>query len=133
MAKKDDPRYEIEVYLADGQSVKEQFTEAEARELMTSKAFIWKAGMSEEDKQAAAIFTILAHTIDKGSGFLSMTDTQGKTWLIRTNTIVTFNLKDLKEPGSTRQPGFGSPVVEESKPAKVLPSPAIVGVSRKTR
>jgi hypothetical protein len=124
-------RYEVEIHLVNGHVIREDLSEDKAKELMSSRAFIWRDGMTEDDKQAAAIFTILAFRLDQGDGFLSITEADGRTWLIPTKAILTFNIKDRRDPGGLRQVGFAPLTVGVRTPSVPLPSPAIVGAKRR--
>jgi hypothetical protein len=125
-------RFEIELHLVNGKVITEEFTEDEAKELVASRAFIWRKSMSEDDKQAAAIFTILSQRMDKGTGFLSVTDPQHRTWLLPVVSILTFNIRDRRDSGDRlRQLGFAPLTVEVSSSTPVPPAPAIVGAKRK--
>lgn len=123
-------RWVVEVHLVNGRLIEQHITAEEASRILKSRAFIWKGGESEEQKQASAIFTIFAQRLDKGVGSVSVTDPEHRTWLIPVKSILAINISDPTEGSALGRFGFVPPVVEEAWPAVGLPT-SIAGAKRK--
>ncbi len=78
---------------------------------------IWRGQLDQAAKQRAAITTVLAERLQKGSGLLTATDADGKQWLIPTTNIAAVNIRDRQEapdaPDVQKRPiGFEPLIVE---------------------
>ncbi len=109
--------YEVQVHLVDGQTIEYRVSEETARQLVGASTWSWPAGTAEEDKPIAAVFSTIAHRMQKSDGFLSATSSDGRTWLIPVKSILAFNVRDHARPGALRpRLGFIAPTVEKSDP-----------------
>jgi hypothetical protein len=125
-------RYIVEVHLRDGRKIEQPITEENATAHVQSRAFVWREGMTEDQKRESAIFTIFLAALDKGGGFISVTDADGRTWAVRSSDVITFNLRDVKGgKGVPQTIGFGPPVVEVEKKSVPTAMPVIVGARRR--
>ena len=108
------PRYMVEVFLVDGREIRQPISDENADAHMRSRAFMWRPGMTEDQKRESAIFTIFLAAMDKGTGFVSVTDETGRTWAVRASNIAYFNLRDVQGTTGGIPPamGFQPPTVE---------------------
>jgi hypothetical protein len=109
-------RYEVEIHLHNGKVIVEHVTESAANTLAKERGFTFRAGMSDEDKQIAAIVTLLAHRLDTGTGLLSVIDPEGRQWLIPAKSVACGNVKDLKaaDTATPSRLGFEPLLAEQS-------------------
>jgi hypothetical protein len=100
-----------EIFLRDGQMVEQWVDRELADEIVGSRAFIWRDGMTDEDKRTAAIFTILLERMSKGTGFLTLTDPSRRTWAIPADMIKYVNVREVNvddlAPTDQQRPRIG--------------------------
>lgn len=109
--------YEVQVHLIDGQTIEYRVSDETAQQLAAGSAWSWPAGTAEEDKPIAAVFSTIAHRMQKPDGFVSATSADGRTWLIPVKSILAFNVRDRARPDALPpRLGFVPPTVERSDP-----------------
>ena len=107
-----DIRFEVEVHLATGRTVTYHVPEDKVREIVARPGWAWPAGMPDEAKAFAGVFSDTLNRVNKGTGFLQADDRDGRTWVMRADSIVAFSIKDYREPSAPRPIGFELPILE---------------------
>lgn len=115
------PRYLVEVRLkSGGPAISEDVTEAQADEHVATGRFIWPGERDQAWKQRAAITTLIAERLQKGSGLLSVTDKDGGQWLIPSENIAAVKVRDREDspdaPETKRRPIGFEPITVRRDP-----------------
>lgn len=101
-----DIRFEVEVHLTSGMAVNYHVPTDRVSEIVSRPNWDWPAGIPDDSKAFASVFSDIALRVSKGTGFLQAEDLDGRAWLIRADSIVAFSVKDYHEPAEPRPMGF---------------------------
>ncbi len=105
--------FEVELHLANGSVITYQVPEDRVREIQ-SRGWDWPADMPEDAKPFAGVFNDLFHRLRKGTGFVQASDRDGRSWMVRADSIMAFNVMDFREPTPARPIGYQPPMLEAS-------------------
>ena len=107
-----DIRFEVEVHLVTGRNVTYHVPDNRVSEIVARPSWVWPAGIPEEAKAFAGVFSDILNRVNKGTGFLQAEDRDGRTWVMRADSIVAFSIKDYREQPAARPIGFELPLLE---------------------
>jgi hypothetical protein len=112
--KSTDIRFEVEIHLITGRIVTYGVPEDRVTEIVSRPGWVWPAGIPDETKPFVGVFSDIANRVNKGTGFLQAKDLDGRSWLMRAESIVAFSIKDYREPPVPRPIGFELPILDKT-------------------
>jgi hypothetical protein len=110
---------QIELHLTTGEKIAGEISEYEAiqTKLGLTGSVIIAGDPTPRERATMTIATALAYRMEKGEGFFTLTDPDGRFWIVRAESIVAAVVRDPDDVGGTRQLGFLAPPDGPDAPA----------------